>query len=139
MLLHSGGSYEYYKVPIKNGTRLVEGAVPDTCDGAELRAVCNGPSGCKWNSERCLVTPASSVCGDGNFVEISNLICNNTDPRNCTQLQGVFGYSKGWSDGECGVVDNKYCAKGNDYLSGNNTLYYAFCVGCQGGPCKGII
>ena len=113
------------------------GAVADTCDLAKLGAVCNGPSGCKWNSDRCIVTPVSSVCGNGNFVELSEIICNESDPRNCEQLRGVFGYNKGWSDGECGVMNDTYCASGKDYVSGD-PVYYAFCVGCQGGSCKGI-
>ena len=37
--MYSDGGYEYYKVPVKHGERLVEGKVPQTCEAAGLRAL----------------------------------------------------------------------------------------------------
>ena len=111
--------------------------MPDTCDRADVTAVCNGPVGCKWNSDRCLVTPFSSVCGESHFVEISKQICNSSNPIQCAELQGVFAYNKGWPEGECGVVGNSTCASGKEFVSGD-PVYHAFCAACDEGLCRGM-
>merc|ERR1719410_1273331 len=49
--------YEYYKVAVPTGVRLVEGAVADVCEDAGMKAVCRGKSPCKYGSGRCVVTP----------------------------------------------------------------------------------
>ena len=63
-VLYSDGDYEYYKVPVKEGVRMVEGAVSDTCQEAGLRAVCPGPGECRYtDTDRCQLTPLSTDCG----------------------------------------------------------------------------
>ena len=63
-LLYSGDGYEYYKVPVTHGERLVEGKVAETCEAAGLKAVCTGPDdGCQFtDTSKCLVTPLASLC-----------------------------------------------------------------------------
>merc|ERR1712055_1210412 len=67
VLLLSDAGYEYYKVPVKHGERLVEGKVPETCEAAGLKAVCTGPDdGCKFtDTSKCMVTPLSNDYGCG--------------------------------------------------------------------------
>ena len=62
-LLYTEEGYNYYKVPVADGQRLVEGKVPETCAKAGLRALCSGPEGCSWDdTENCLATPLSTDC-----------------------------------------------------------------------------
>ena len=66
-LLYSADGYEYYKVPVKSGERLVEGKVAETCRAAEqgLEAVCSGNTDCKYtDTNYCSVTPLSTNCGN---------------------------------------------------------------------------
>ena len=35
--MHSDNEYDYYKVPVSNGTTLVEGTVPYTCEKGKGR------------------------------------------------------------------------------------------------------
>jgi len=62
--LYSDDEYDYYKVPVSNGTTLKEGAVSHTCETVGMRAVCSGPyKGCiRVSAENCVVTPLSSNC-----------------------------------------------------------------------------
>ena len=104
--------------------------ISKTCRKAGMKSVCNGPEGCEFNSEECLVTPVSSVCGYGNMVQFSFLICGDSDPGKCGKLEGVFGASKGWHS-PCGVVEGVYCFKydkGENLISGKPTILYAFCA-----------
>ena len=62
--LYTEEGYNYYKVPVADGVRLKEGKVPETCAEAGLRAVCDGPEGCRYtDTSKCLVTPLSTNCG----------------------------------------------------------------------------
>ena len=57
--------YNYYKVPVLNGTILEEGKVSETCAEAGLEAVCPGLEDCQYtDTTKCLVTPLSRSCGD---------------------------------------------------------------------------
>ena len=50
---------------VDNGTRLTEGKVSETCEAAGMRAVCSGPSSCKYtNVAKCVITPLSSNCNN---------------------------------------------------------------------------
>ena len=63
VLLHSAEGYSYYKVPVAEGVRLVEGAVADTCEEAGMRAVCLGDTDCPYtDTTKCDVTRLSSDC-----------------------------------------------------------------------------
>ena len=51
-LLYSSGGQALFNVPVARGTVMSEGAVPDTCEAAGMRAVCSAQSGCSFNSAR---------------------------------------------------------------------------------------
>ena len=60
-LLYTEEGYNYYKVPVADDQRLVEGQVSETCAAAGLRAVCWGSEGCSYiDTTKCLVTPLST-------------------------------------------------------------------------------
>ena len=64
-MLHSDAEYEYYKVEVANGTKLTEGKVSETCEAVGMKAVCSGPSNCKYTKlTKCVVTPLSSNCNN---------------------------------------------------------------------------
>ena len=58
---------------------------------------------------------------------LSMKICK-TEPSNCEQLDRVFSYMKDWTGGECGSVDSDWCVNGEDFVSGTEERYYAYCV-----------
>ena len=61
--LHSDSTFDYYKVEVEAGVKMVEGATSIACERLAMRAVCVGPSGCRWNDEsKCQVTPVSAKC-----------------------------------------------------------------------------
>eukprot|EP00091_Calanus_sinicus_P005666 TRINITY_DN16153_c0_g1_i2.p1 TRINITY_DN16153_c0_g1~~TRINITY_DN16153_c0_g1_i2.p1 ORF type:complete len:101 (+),score=5.01 TRINITY_DN16153_c0_g1_i2:357-659(+) len=92
-----------------------------------MKSVCNGPKGCKYNSDECSVTPMSSTCGNGNLVDISKRICRGEDkPGKCAKLEGVFGDSV-W-DYPCGVYDGIYC---NDYAPGGKKSFLENLMFCM--------
>ena len=41
-MLHTDHQFEYYRVRVANGTRMVDGSVPRICEAAGMRAVCMG-------------------------------------------------------------------------------------------------
>ena len=131
VLLHAGGDYDYYRVPVATGTRLRQGVVVDTCKAAGMEAVCAGPTSCTKTSNRCLQTPLSTDCQA--LSTISSLICNYTDPRQCADLEGVFNYVNNWYNSDAGVVGSSWWARGESYVSGEQT-YYAFCADCAQCP-----
>ena len=66
ILLHSDHLFDYYKVKIAPGTRMVQGSVRTTCESAGMKAVCSGPGFCvRYNTAHCVNTPLSeaSTCG----------------------------------------------------------------------------
>ena len=106
----------------------------DTCKAAGMHAVCPGSSTCGYNSPRCFVTPLSTP-GCTYLEPLSQHLCNY-GPKQCPEIDGIFVYMNNWSEGELGVVGNKYYANGKDYVSGEGGLsYFAYCVIC--GECSG--
>jgi hypothetical protein len=101
-----------------------------------MKAVCNGDSQCPENSGSCSVTPLSLTCGNCVLDELSKRICNNYNPRNCKELEGVFSYN-GLSGGECGIVNGSYFSHGRTYVSGDPDIFNALCVDCHGTSCSG--
>jgi len=131
--LYSDNEYDYYKVPVSNGTTLVEGTVPYTCEKVGMKAVCNGPAtGCvRVDLEKCVVTPLSSPCFNPMY-PLSKILCDGKKPHQCSQLEGVFSYMKDYVS-ECGAVDGNYCARGADFTSGETIkgrkrIYYGYCA-----------
>ena len=49
--LHSDSKFDYYKIPVDSGVRMVEGATSTACRKYGLEAACVGPSGCSLNDE----------------------------------------------------------------------------------------
>jgi len=136
--LYSDIEYVYYKVPVSNGTTLVEGTVPYTCEKVGMKAVCSGPEGCKRNNnENCVITPLSFDCYNPMY-PLSKILCDGRTPRKCEQLEGVFNYmykrkNGGIYMGECGAVDGSWCVDGNNYTSGEmrkrrKQIYYGYCA-----------
>ena len=125
-------------MPFANGTTLIDGSVSKTCQKVNMTAVCNGgfDSTCPGNSYSCMTTDLSIDCGNSVMDELSTHICNENDPRNCKEIEGVFSYKKGWFGGECGVVNGSYCALGTNHVSGDPVVYHALCVDCQGDNCS---
>ena len=87
-----------------------------------LKAVCAGPSSCKYtDTAKCVITPISSrntcrsplsVTTYNSVVDMSRFIyllrhplsvamCNTDDPRNCKKLEGIFAYMKTRSVQSC--------------------------------------
>ena len=124
-ILYTDDSYNYYKVPVADGTRLFDGAVADTCQAVGLEAVCAGPANCEYSSDRCIVTTLSTDCGSP-MRPISIEICDTTYAPNCPELQGLFSYMHNYP-GECGIVGDSWCADGANYVSGD-PVYFAYCA-----------
>jgi len=117
----------FYGVPIAAGTTIVEGAVPDTCQAAGMRAVCTGDSSCKWASARCQVVDFEDAAGCGNpMYGLSKKLCGKTH-TDCPQMDGLFNYMKNWHGGEYGTVSGAYVL-GKEHTSGNGKTYYAYCI-----------
>lgn len=140
VLLHKEEEYEYYKVPVASGTRLTGGKVALTCDSVGMRAICSGPSSCKYSdTSKCIVTPLSTNCNNPMY-PLSKVICSGSKPRNCPQFEGVFSYMKNWYGGECGRVGSDWCANGDDFVAGTTEVspgqeelaepetYYGYCA-----------
>ena len=59
-LLYTDSQFEYYKVKVAKGTRMISGAVTKTCRAACMEAVCTAGGGCwHYNKDMCIVTPLS--------------------------------------------------------------------------------
>jgi hypothetical protein len=114
-------------MPIAKGKTLVEGTVADTCEEAGMRAVCSGPSGCEYNSDRCVAIPlesaASTACNTPMY-GLSAKICNGKHPRQCPELDGLFNYKSNYPFGEVGIVGGSF-AYGNKIVAGD---YYGYCI-----------
>jgi len=130
--LHSDNEYDYYKVPVSNGTSLLEGTVPYTCEKVGMKAVCSGPEGCNYNNkENCVVTPLSSDCGNP-MMPLSKILCDGKTPSYCNKFEGVFNYMFNWSNYECGVVDGSWCTHqkytSGEIKKGRKRIYYGYCA-----------
>eukprot|EP00092_Neocalanus_flemingeri_P065531 GFUD01079705.1.p1 GENE.GFUD01079705.1~~GFUD01079705.1.p1 ORF type:complete len:1036 (-),score=190.52 GFUD01079705.1:69-2795(-) len=125
--VHEDESFRYCKVGVKPGTTMSEGSVAQTCREVGMEAVCSGNQRCKYSSSDCVVTPLSTKCFAPMY-SLSQKICNGRQPRECPALEGVFSHMTGLSGGECGVVGNTWCAKGNDVTVQNTRQYFAYCA-----------
>ena len=128
--MYEADGHRYFKVPVPHGVQLVEGSVPDTCQRNGLEAVCFGSSGCRYNSERCLVVPLNRPsCGEGYVNTISLRICNGQYAHSCPKTNNLFAYMNNWEvNSECGNVDGGHCVHGINYVSNPGRTYFAFCV-----------
>ena len=65
-MMHRDNQYEYYKVTVAQGTKMIQGKVYETCKPWGMKAVCNGPGRtCHYdNFANCYVTPLSDSCGN---------------------------------------------------------------------------
>ena len=74
-MMHKDNQYEYYKVAVAVGTKMIYGKVSETCESAGMKPVCQGSSsyssrrGCGYDDlakrpHRCFVTPLSNSCGN---------------------------------------------------------------------------
>ena len=135
--LFTSGNFSYYKVPVSDGTKMLEGSVETACKSVGLLPVCPGSSTCSYTTERCFETPLSrSIDGCSYFTSISEQICGYTDPKQCKAIDNLFMYMNDWFGGVLGVVGQSYLAYGTSYVSGEGgEVYYAYCVMC--GDCTG--
>ena len=134
---------DYYKIPVEKDTRMIEGAVADACEAKGLKAVCAGPNGCQYNTDRCLVTPLSTNCPNP-MIELSKALCNGKTPRDCSKTNGMFNYMHKWTynnseklNGECGALNGKWCAIGQNLISGKDGDFFAYCVKPNGKMIQG--
>jgi len=92
-----------------------------------MEAVCSGPKTCRYYTEDCMVTTLSTKCYAPMY-PLSVKVCNGRTPKDCPAIQGMFSHMPGLSGGECGVVGNTWCAKGNAVTAGSAREYYAYCA-----------
>jgi len=133
--LYSDNEFSYYKVPVSNGTKLVEGTVQFTCEKVGLKAICFGTEGCEnTDTEKCIVSSMQASkhsCLSAMF-PLAKILCGVDSLSQCSQFEGVFNYIRNWWGSEGGVVDGSYWATGKHYTSGEmrkgrKRIYYAFC------------
>ena len=129
--IYEDQSFRYCKVGVKPGTTLRTGSVSQTCREVGMEAVCSGNQRCKYYTPECVVTPLSTKCYAPMYT-LSSRVCNGRQPRECPALQGVFSHMSGLSGGECGVVGQTWCAKGNDITASSSRQYYAYCAERKG-------
>ena len=96
-----------------------------------MEAVCSGDEKCKYYSQDCMVTSLSTKCF-APLYSLSKKVCNGRSPKDCPALQGVFSHMKGLSGGECGVVENTWCAKGKAVTATSPRQYFAYCARKKG-------
>merc|ERR1712198_571232 len=113
--LYSDYEFSYYKVPVSEGTKLVEGTVPISCERVGLKAVCTGPAGCQYNSASCVITPLSSKCSDP-MRPLAEILCGVNSVGKCSKFDGVYNYMYNWGK-EFGYVDGS-ANYGKPYTSG---------------------
>ena len=129
--IYEDQSFRYCKVGVKPGTTLRSGSVSQTCREVGMEAVCSGNQRCKYYTPECVVTPLSTKCYAPMYT-LSSRVCSGRQPRECAALQGVFSHMKGLSGGECGVVGQTWCAKGNDITAASTRQYFAYCAERKG-------
>ena len=61
IFLHADLLFDYYKVKIAHGTRMVAGTVRIFCELAGMKAVCTAGPGCSLNTAHCVNTPSSEA------------------------------------------------------------------------------
>merc|ERR1711976_98594 len=130
--LYNDTEYEYFKVSVLNGTKLLKGAVSDTCKQVDMKAVCSGPTECKHTDEHCVITPLSNDCNNP-MKPLSKILCDGKCPKGCSKFDRVFSYMAEWGGEECGSVGGRYCANGRSYTSGEivqgeSQTYFGYCA-----------
>ena len=69
-MMHKDNQYEYYKVAVAVGTKMIHGKVLETCESVGMKPVCQGPTRtCSYDDlantpHRCYITPLSISCGN---------------------------------------------------------------------------
>ena len=129
-LLYEADNFHYYKIPVAFGTTMKNGEVSRACHSFGMEAVCMGPSGCKYNSDNCRITPLSTACTMP-MNTLSQLICDGKYPKECPMMDHMFAehndkYNQG--KGACGTVGSSWCVKGDSYTSTQGTPLYAYCT-----------
>jgi len=128
--LYADQQYAYFKAIVPDGITLTEGKVHETCQLYNMEAVCYGDASCSYtDTSRCVVTKISTDCGSPPR-RLSAVLCNESDPTNCPQLQGLFNFLNDWYGGECGIVGSTWCVKGKDYTSTTSPLLRTLCPSC---------
>jgi len=129
LLLHTNGDYNYYRVPVTNGVKLLATNVVSTCQTAGMQAMCHGGNGCGYNSASCMLTPLSTGCG-ASFYNLATELCGNNDALSCSALEGLFVYLNNWTDDMAyGIVGGNWSPSGHSYTSGTGgNTYFALCV-----------
>ena len=57
-----------------------------------------------------------AISSGDTFLGLSQVMCQNNNPKNCSELHGVFIFMRNWVGGaSCGVKPNAYCATGSYY------------------------
>ena len=122
---------QYYGIPVPRGTIMTEGAVPDSCEAAGMKAVCAGDSNCRYSSSRCEVVHfETSKCGHSMYGLAKKVCGDNTKPEDCPRMDGLFSYLGG-GGGACGVFSGQnktHCVHGKFFTSGNPVPFFAYCV-----------
>ena len=75
---------------------MTEGQVVNTCEEVGMKAVCSGPSNCKYSSSRCMVTTLSTNCNNPMY-PLPKLLYSGSKPRKYPQFEGVFSYMPNWA------------------------------------------
>merc|ERR1711955_154067 len=88
-LLASDSSNDYYKVAVPYGVKMIEGAVVDACDTANMNPVCFSKDiSNKYNVKDCVTMATPKQIWS--MRDVSTLTCNTTKAENCSELYGVF-------------------------------------------------
>jgi len=132
----------YYKVPVPWGINLFEGIVSVVCRSAVMKPVCHysgstDPALQKLNVDGCLKMEADdrAMINIAALLNVENSDCNGNEEGvlKCEPLYGLFNAEHSLNDGECGVTETEYCAKGNyfrsavNYVSKQESQFYALC------------
>ena len=89
--------------------------VKKTCDSLNLETPCYSASYTQFNGPDCVDATIPGYI-DETFILLSTAICANNNPRECSQLHGIYVYMKdyGIDDASCGVTNSDYCETGSD-------------------------
>ena len=150
-ILYRDSKFNYYKVKVEPGRFMYTGTSGLTCASYGMKAVCGGTPQCyakeRTSTSQCVFTPLSysdSGCFNPMWVEcpinskllklffrklLGDYLCPNielnTVERNCQILKNLFiDIPYPWTEkGECGLVNNKYCAHGDQTVASGDVSY----------------
>jgi len=137
IFLHADLLFDYYKVKIAHGTRMVAGTVRTFCELAGMKAVCTAGPGCSLNTAHCVNTPLSEATNCLYAMEgMSKVLCGRgytgRGVSQCKQMDRIFSDlppSKEYAFLDCGIVDEKYCAYGPTVTSLDGPkAFYGYCA-----------